>query len=254
MSLPEGGDVTSRTPGSVPTHEQARGQLGWPKPYPTDARPSLTSDSSPPPRLGGNSALSRQIAFSARVRVGASPSAIRWPAPTGACNLQYPFLKDDRSRLVSLRASHAPLGPGTPASTLGCPLRRARPTNSEPIRPRPATEPCLCPFVANPVIGPISGPTRAIRLDRFVPASRRRSWDFPAKRSFHPPPSAFRRRDTAFTGPVAYISLLAVPEHDALRDPPRIEGFCSSKTTREQFRGLLASSPNEQRSYRARTP
>lgn len=34
-----------------------------------------------------------------------------------------------------------------------------------------------------------------------------------------------------------------MPEHPSHNDPSTIDGFCSSKTTREQFRGLSASSP-----------
>jgi len=84
LSHPYGGDVTLRTSGSVSIHEHARVRAGWPKPYPLGATPLLTSDAFPPPRLGGGPVPSRQIALSARVSVGAFPSAIEWcalPAP-----------------------------------------------------------------------------------------------------------------------------------------------------------------------------
>lgn len=134
---PIGGDVTLRTPSSVSIHEQARVQVSWPKPYPPGATPSLTSDfrpSSPSRRKSVSFSSDRVLSSGPR---GSFPERDRMVRPTGACNLQYPFLKDDRSRLVSLRTSFPHWVRGFPSSTLGDPLRRALPSRSRPFRPRP---------------------------------------------------------------------------------------------------------------------
>jgi len=111
--------------------------VGWPKPYPPLAALPITSESSPPPRLGGwlgSFSSDRNLSSGPR---GSFPERDQVARPTGACNLQYPFLKDDSSRLVALWASSFPhWAQGLPLSTLGAPLRRALPLRPKSLRPR----------------------------------------------------------------------------------------------------------------------
>lgn len=151
MSHPVRGDVTLQTPSSVSIHEHARGSAGWPKPYPPLAALPLASWFSPPPRLGwwfGSFSSDRILSSGQR---GSFTERDQVARPTGACNLQYPFLKDDSSRLVALRATLFPhWARGLPLSTLGDPLRRALPPRSRPVRPRAQRRTVPLPFRRRP--------------------------------------------------------------------------------------------------------
>lgn len=195
---PRGG--TSRSGRLAPCHSTSVlvGQLGWSKPYPTDAPPSLTSDSSPPPRLGG--------------RLGSfSSDRILSSGPRGSFPERDQVARADRRLQPTVSISQR--RPLTPRLTpdLACPTGSGdslfyvgmSTSAGSPDRPEAYSTPANrrtvpLPFVANPVIDPVSESTRVIRLDHSVPTSRRRGWDFPVRKGFHPPPETFRRRDLAF--------------------------------------------------------
>lgn len=206
LSHPYGGDVTLRTSGSVSIHEHARVRAGWPKPYPLGAAPSLTSDAFPPPRLGGGPVPSRQIAFSARVSVGAFPSAIEWCARPAPATYSIRF-----SKTTAHASPHSE--PRFPHWARGFPLLRwdihfggsfrsaAVCSTSGLFDPAHSGGPCLCPSVADPVIEPVSGPTRVIDLGRSCLTPRRRRQTIPVRKGFHPPSRPFTDPAPAFAVP-----------------------------------------------------
>jgi hypothetical protein len=119
-----------------------------------------------PPRQGGNPSLSRQIAFSARVHVGAFPSAIGWCARPAPATYSIHFSKTT-AHASSRSGPRFPTGSGD-SRLLRWDIHFGGPSPRVPglfdlVR---AGGPYLCPCVADPVIEPVSEPTRVTSLDR----------------------------------------------------------------------------------------
>lgn len=199
---PNGGDVTLRTSGSVSIHEHARVQGGWPKPYPPGATPSLTSESSPPPRLSWRwfGSLSRQIAFSARFGVGASPSAIGWCARPAPATYSIHFSKTTAHASSDSEPRCPHWARGLPLSTSGGPLRRIPRGVRRLFDFEHTGGPCLCPSVAGLVLVPVAGSTHSVGLDHSRLAPRRRHQKVLVRKGLPP----VRRRP--FTGPVPALA------------------------------------------------
>jgi hypothetical protein len=137
---------------------------------------------------------------------GSLPERDRMVRPTGACNLQYPFLKDDCSRLASLRASFPHWARGFPLLRWdihfsGSSRSVAVCSTSSLFDSAHSGGPCLCPSVADPVIEPVSGPTRVIDLGRSRLTPRRRRQTIPVRKGFHPPSRPFTGPAPAFAVP-----------------------------------------------------
>lgn len=192
------------------------------------------------PVLDGGLDSTRQIAFSARVSVGASPSAIRWRARPAPATYSIHFSKTTARASSHSGPRNFPTGPGD-SRFLRWELHFGEPFLHVQglFDLERSGGPCLCPFVGGPVIEPVSEPTRVISLGRSDWATRRRHPAIPVRKDFHPRSPTVRR-----SGPRSRVSqrlgrTWSVPEHPSRDDPSSIEGICSAKTTREQFRGLF---------------